>query len=328
MINPNFLEEGASLQSFFNNIKSSLFFLSNKLSINTKYFNLFGLGNLLADASFLHVKKAVICIDDLERKGNDISVKEILGLVNQLKEDRQCKIILISNEDQFNEADHLDFKKFMEKIIDIRFRFCLNSKETAEIALPGTGEFNKQLRILTARLNINNIRTIKKIERLANAIKLIVLKKSNDKILIGILHSLVLFAACYYENDPIYPNINYLRNFEISDFYFKGYKKITNQQLGWIDLLKKYRYFATDELDIVIADAVELGYINEEKLTYAIKNIDEKKFPLKLEEMVLSACNLYLNSFEDDSETINCLKKIFNKSYNNKFLYAGETKYL
>lgn len=42
-------------------------------------------------------KNLIICFDDLERKSDKLSIKDILGLINQLKEEK-CKVILISNE--------------------------------------------------------------------------------------------------------------------------------------------------------------------------------------------------------------------------------------
>src|ERR1700676_823135 len=47
---------------------------------------------------FSMVKDQIICIDDLERRGANLSVGDVLGLVSFLKEQRKCKVILLLND--------------------------------------------------------------------------------------------------------------------------------------------------------------------------------------------------------------------------------------
>ncbi len=63
-------------------------------------------------------KEVIIAIDDLER--TKIDIDQILGLINQLKEEKNSKIILILNEDQ---VDDESYKKYKEKCIDIEILF-------------------------------------------------------------------------------------------------------------------------------------------------------------------------------------------------------------
>ncbi|MEQ3658248.1 MAG: hypothetical protein ABNH21_04720 [Glaciecola sp.] len=55
----------------------------------------------LEAVSFLSLKNTIICIDDLERKGDDLKIRDVLGLVSLLKEQRDCKVVLILNDDSF-----------------------------------------------------------------------------------------------------------------------------------------------------------------------------------------------------------------------------------
>src|SRR5205823_14080094 len=50
------------------------------------------------------VVDSIICLDDLERRSARLEIKEILGLAAVLKEQKNCKVILIVNEDVLGEA--------------------------------------------------------------------------------------------------------------------------------------------------------------------------------------------------------------------------------
>lgn len=52
----------------------------------------------------------IVCLDDLERKSDKLDIKDILGLVNKLKEEK-CKVVLISNEDEMSSKKKI--KKFL-----------------------------------------------------------------------------------------------------------------------------------------------------------------------------------------------------------------------
>ncbi|EAL0242114.1 S24/S26 family peptidase [Campylobacter jejuni] len=44
----------------------------------------------------------IVCFDNIERKSDNLSLKEILGLVNLLKEDKECSVVLILNKNELN----------------------------------------------------------------------------------------------------------------------------------------------------------------------------------------------------------------------------------
>src|SRR5258708_22234245 len=48
---------------------------------------------------FLSVKEMIVCVDDIERHGKDLPVRDIFGLVSSLKEQKRCKVVLILNDE-------------------------------------------------------------------------------------------------------------------------------------------------------------------------------------------------------------------------------------
>ncbi len=55
-----------------------------------------------------------ICFDDFERISNNVDIKDVMGLISELKEQKSCKIILINNTDQLEEIDYLNSDKVTE----------------------------------------------------------------------------------------------------------------------------------------------------------------------------------------------------------------------
>jgi AAA+ ATPase superfamily predicted ATPase len=74
-------------------------------------------GKLLSKAGPLYfsmVHHQIICIDDIERRGWGLDLKDIFGLVSFLREQRACKVALLLNADALGE-DKKDFDKYFEK---------------------------------------------------------------------------------------------------------------------------------------------------------------------------------------------------------------------
>jgi Cdc6-like AAA superfamily ATPase len=53
----------------------------------------------LSVASLL-VRNQIVCFDDLERKGEGLRSADVLGYISQLKEERNCKVVLLLNDEQ------------------------------------------------------------------------------------------------------------------------------------------------------------------------------------------------------------------------------------
>ena len=84
--------------------------------------------------SFLSVNKTIICIDDLERAGKNLNLRDVLGLVSLLKEQKECKIAILLND---GEKDLEDYFKYREKVVDFELVFSPTAQECASIAFDG-----------------------------------------------------------------------------------------------------------------------------------------------------------------------------------------------
>ena len=120
----------------------------------------------VVNALSVFTNKQIVCIDDLERKGADLSVGDVLGFDSYLKEERACKIVILLNDEALQGADEKQFSSYLEKVVDINLRFSPTPSESAAIALGDKGnEATEEVRKRVIKLGIDNVRVILEIYR-------------------------------------------------------------------------------------------------------------------------------------------------------------------
>jgi Cdc6-like AAA superfamily ATPase len=124
---------------------------------------------LLNELSFSVVRDAVVCIDDLERKSNGLSIADVFGLASFLKEERKCRVILIANNKKFDEEGTAAASVYLEKVIDEHVNFAPTPQEACEIALGQNPDRPRvMLREHLLRLEVSNIRVIRRLSQLVD----------------------------------------------------------------------------------------------------------------------------------------------------------------
>ena len=262
--------------------------------------------------SFLSLNSTLICIDDLERKGKGLEIKDVLGLVSLLKEQKKCKVVLLLND---GEDGLEDYEKYREKVIDIELAFSPDPQECSEIAYSDNTPNHSKLRELTTSLGIRNIRILKKIERLVT-LAIPLTEGFEPEISDQVIHSLVLYVWSYFcsnTNEDI-PTLEFMTS--------KGYTllgigdaEVSEQHKKWQTTLQAYGYQLIDELDLLLAEAVKTGYFVEEDFKEKASNKNQEIIASKSEGSFSEAWRLYHDTFNDNSnEVINGLYESFKEN--------------
>lgn len=93
-------------------------------------------GSLISSALSLipekSLKDSIVCFDDFERLSDQVSFKDVLGLISQFKEQKKCKVIMILNEGELSENNQDIFSKNKEKIVDYSFNYQPNQEKLFE----------------------------------------------------------------------------------------------------------------------------------------------------------------------------------------------------
>lgn len=69
---------------------------------------------MISSAVSSMITDTVICIDDIERHSAKLDIKDVMGLVNHLSLEKNCKVIVILHECKAGE----EFKEYKEKVFD------------------------------------------------------------------------------------------------------------------------------------------------------------------------------------------------------------------
>jgi|SRR5829696_3374677 len=86
-------------------------------------------GGLAGEYLYLLLDNALICFDDLERKGAALSFKDVFGLAAVLKEERDCKVLIIMNDESLSDTDIKEFKIHGEKLVDREVSFTIDEEQ-------------------------------------------------------------------------------------------------------------------------------------------------------------------------------------------------------
>ena len=251
--------------------------------------------------SFLSLDEVLVCIDDLERKGNGLDTKDVMGLVSHLKEQKNCKVVLLLND---GESGIEDYKVYREKVLDYEVNFNPTPEECASIAFEAEDKDTLRLQELSAKLKITNIRVLHKINKLLQA-SLHLTHDYEPEIRDQLIHTAVLFAWSYYcsKTDHSIPPLDELCN---RGFNYLGLGKDdrSEDEKKWNAVLTDYNYTHTDPLDLVIADAVRCGYFNEAEFHSKAKDKNDEVLASKAEGSFSKAWDSFHNSFDDNDDEV------------------------
>ena len=133
--------------------------------IKVPYINTSALITLLDNKDF---KDVIVCFDDFERLSSSIKLEEVLGLISELKEQKNCKVVMILNEGELESNNKETFAKYKEKLIDYEFDYNPKPSESLDILKSKLTAFTDYpLEDYLTRHKINNIRII---DRIINAL--------------------------------------------------------------------------------------------------------------------------------------------------------------
>lgn len=250
--------------------------------------------------AFLSLENTIICIDDLERKGEGLEIKDIMGLVSLLKEQKKCKVVLLLND---GEEGLEDYTKYREKVVDIELTFSPTPEECAEIAYVDKRRHYPRLKELVTNLDIRNIRILKKIERLIN-LSIPLIDEFEPEIRDQVISSLVLFSwsdYCSMSNERI-PPLKFITSSAIYDLNKQDDENPNEKE--WRLLLQEYNYLCTDDLDLVLAEAVKTGFFIENELKEKSAHKNKEIIASKALGSFSKAWELYHHSFNDNGDEV------------------------
>lgn len=148
----------------------------------------------------------IVCLDDIERTSPSLRLEDILGYATSLRDDQNCKVLLILNEEKLDEGAAKYWNTAHEKAVDYSITFCPTTQEALENAC--IGGFTDGPRKVLERLQITNLRTLQRVSRNVNTISSLLANTSGISInsIQDVLSDVAMLTCLRYEDK--YSNIN------------------------------------------------------------------------------------------------------------------------
>jgi hypothetical protein len=218
---------------------------------------------------FSSIFNQIICIDDLERSGHDLTVKDVFGLISFLREQKGCKIVLLLNEGKLTSGtSEVEFKEYFEKVIDAKLVFAPTPPEAAAIAFHDDDTISTLLRQYSVKLGIKNIRVLKKIERLVRIV-ISAIPEMSDDIRRQTVHSLVIFGWCQFDSGSNPPPLEYLGEGALARAVERQVSKTkaSEDEQRWDAIRTSYDFGYADEFDLALMRFIDTSVLDIDEVT-------------------------------------------------------------
>jgi hypothetical protein len=261
----------------------------------------------------------LICFDDFERlPKSGIQFEEILGFVTTLKEEKNCKIALIFNDEHMDKERAAIYRRYREKVVDAELLFEPTVREAADLAIPAEHPYAELIRNRLEVLKVTNIRMIHRI--LANVALvqslLAPLERVDRSTAEANVAMTVLLTCLEFDQNEDRPTPEFLEKWQSAAYLMSEAMGEERERVGappdpervhrkkWSELLQGYGVFSYDACDAALARVVKSGYAEGSGLKEEVARLVPQVEALRAEEQFTRAWRLYHDSLEDNAEEI------------------------
>jgi hypothetical protein len=242
----------------------------------------------------------VICVDDLERRGDGLRIADVLGYCSHLKERRGCRVIVILNEEAFTPDDAAEFRGLSEKVFDHQVVFDPSPRECTSIALPVHDERYAPLRECCEKLRITNIRILQRARRLVHDFAPF-MKRHDGSIARRLAHAGALYTLCFYGREAGHPSFTFLKSYRDAGVArMGGTHEATPEEERWEAFLTSYGFRGGDPLDREVVKYLESGVVDAVALRALL---DESEREIEAEQRLTRFGETWNSLFDDFDET-------------------------
>ncbi|MCY7369164.1 MAG: KAP family NTPase [Chamaesiphon sp.] len=284
-------------------------YLSKFIPYTDKY------SGIISVLEYVLVKDYIICFDDLERKGSSLSVREIMGLVDELARQKNCKVILIFNENSFSEEkDKKEFESYREKVVDAELSHNPTHTQNLVCVFPEDHRLFSSIERFAITLDLKNIRVTKKLKSFIG--KFWSELEHSDELVINefVNHSMILFWSYYLRGSALpFEFVKRRLKDGLDVSYILDKKEMPDSE-------KKYQLISfkidlsSSAFDNCIIQYLECGYVETSEIIDSVREVSNKVNIIYVRQELRAAWDLYLDSFADNKhEIIRSFQSILSK---------------
>lgn len=241
------------------------------------------------------VNDYLICIDDLERKPEKLSMSTLLGYVSNLSNSSNCKVVLIFNDDTLNDKDKIEIDRYREKVIDLELEYSPNPTNNIDIEFSGHPCRNLICKIFKSE-NLRNIRIINHIKWNIDGLMSFI-EHSEEAVKHDLLSTIAILTYVHHE-----PSIN-IRAHEIE----RVFSYLLNKEENDKNLQKRisalgYIYYEDHEAEII--NYIENGWMSEDVFSENISRLNQRQIENNISSRLTEVWGFYNNNFLSTSDDV------------------------
>lgn len=284
-----------------NGAQKSLRWLSSKLGrVQAPWVG--DLGAMMTQGNFGLVDGFLVTIDDLERRSSGLSLRDALGLVDELASSRNCKVIVICNEDALDDDDREFLADYKEKVFDLELLFSRSPREIAEIGLPTSCSHRAISVPILEKLGISNIRVVKRYAFLVDQVWPD-LKDADSRVVQEVLEHIAILTWARYDSTAGIPTQNLGQLASESSWMASAFGDRNapkeEWQISW-DAAAAALEFSSEEYDKVLVEYLRSGIWLPGDISSEIKSKSENLQRLEASDAIRRAWRLYAESLQPD----------------------------
>ncbi len=278
-----------------------------------------------------HFKGVIVCFDDFERLSSLLELKEVLGFISELKEQKNCKVVMILNEEKLKNDNGTTFTEYKEKLIDYEFNYNPSPSDSLNILKDKLTVFKDYpLEKYLIEHKVNNIRIISRIINALNDFSFIqTYIKDAPEVTTEIVGSIIEIAAINAQTSSFDGLIQYADKKQESEFDKSSKPKKDTKYEDLLCLIEGDDWnispFLKSDVVFILRQYCQTSLVDEESLVNIIESKINNQHLYDISDDIQKKRDkhLYDMSYEVDSY-VRYLWKIF-KKHGNKLIIAGDT---
>lgn len=252
--------------------------------------------DLIVPGASLLIKNQIICIDDIERAGEGLAVSDILGFVSSLREEKNCKVLLLLNEEGLGD-ERETFRTHLEKVVDQAVRYSPTPAESAAAALDDALPTERLLAQSTIKLGITNIRVIGRIKRFISFIEPIV-TPLHPNVLGDTISAMALLGWAVFE-PKVAPDIEHIKKHSSYAAHLLN-EEPSEDEVRWNTVLDAYGFTHFDAYDEILLAGLQSGGFDDERLKNEATKLAHDQDRAEIRRVITEPWKILSRGFAND----------------------------
>lgn len=262
------------------------------------------LGGLMRAILLRGVQGYLVCIDDIERRGEGLRMRDVLGYIATLRDERQCSVILILNDDELTAEDKTQFALLREKVFDNEVRYEPTPEDCVELVFPASDPTWATVRANCVRLGIENIRILQRVRQTYGRLEK---ELGDDAELVRdwLEHSVPVLVLAHYSKEDRHPSVEYVLGSGLGRLVRRatGEQKAEDRE-DWQQFLSEYGFRPVEVMDNLAVGYLRTGIIRAPQLVAALEEMRASVQRWQAEREFEEAWEMYSDSFEHNDDAL------------------------